>query len=931
MGGPVGSADSPSSAGLISPGNLPPATSGQPPPAASQAQAQAQAKKTPAQCYSWIQPADLVDGSPVLKSLPDSPFPFLSAGHLAEEDACRVDGLNAADAFRDDARRETIDKALRRIDENDRIPGDALVATEHSLLAQHPGDAAFAKILKEQAGIWTETWQAEGRTHEIWDEVLKPCNNGDWNALRNVVLRQITFLAVTSPTVEALNQHVRMLLQQWPDTKPMPPQFREAVETVLGQFMSERPGKAARLVADAYRDQGPLQAAKTLRELTDHRTADPLTAALIFLDAQQTIVKLSVDLLKSDRVAQLAIFRDLSAAVDSASRSPEAGPSIEALATVLSKGFYDRAYDPNFHVITAVRPAVAQGNATLALAMASHLKASGAFESERQANALGGQIAAGLTDLRGSTENSAIEYLKAIAPLVVPLAAWAPFFPDMTPAEWLNSHPGFEETAQARLDATKEQSYALVRATASTQSYLPRLSGIASHKELTGLSTLPASDTQPALGLAIKLSDRAKVEALRLYDEAHAELVDKLGLSPDSSRAFPNPAWAAREVRNFAVRYGALREGIKPYFGLGMRLYGLAACVLDEATIVKDWQRNEGTPSFDTTPTRRSRYAGRFAFLAGATAIEAGFALSQAAAELGIVKETSSGFAGSIARAAAGKGVLAKLALAHSVLFTAYDVVGAVQYFRQGDWQRGSTLMVASASYFFGMFGREKIPGWLFAQFTSEAGAAAGLTPELASVTGSGITMLATFALLSFSLRDELKADEQLQGIHEPLLATRVSPKIAHVLSKIDAGGRCVAPIFGGLSEYLGVEPKQFMQWLIAQDPKWLEWFVVQAFNVRTNSDGSPLISKPQANFARSVQSPDSMIASLASIEFDIIPAGTTAEKLWGIYPTSLEGLARLAAFSGHPLPGGKHSVSLSTRFDRTGPRRAGVVLRGPS
>ena len=35
---------------------------------------------------------------------------------------------------------------------------------------------------------------------------------------------------------------------------------------------------------------------------------------------------------------------------------------------------------------------------------------------------------------------------------------------------------------------------------------------------------------------------RAKEERLRLYYQAHAELVDKLGLSPDWRRMYPNPA-----------------------------------------------------------------------------------------------------------------------------------------------------------------------------------------------------------------------------------------------------------------------------------------------------------------------------------------------------------------------------------------------------
>jgi hypothetical protein len=319
-----------------------------------------------AQSDTWVQPADVHNGSAVQKSS--------SANSPAQLGTIACQMSNDPFGAGEQALRERIDDAIGSIDHL-RIPGDMLPAIEANLLAQLPNNSRFAKIVREQAQRWTLQWQAEGRTHEVWDRLLALSKACGWQGIKKEVTRQIAMLAETSPSVAAINYYRSMLLTQWPGEPTLPPQFREAVDGATKQFL-EKPAIAAQKVGQTYFEKGAVAAAALLREFT--ATADPLTAALTFRNAQTMIALIADDVFASTLSTpdKLTIFRDLSAACDNASRSNAAASFVHAVADKLISKLLDPK-TPRLScqfVALAVRQSVAEGNATLAFELMERLQ-----------------------------------------------------------------------------------------------------------------------------------------------------------------------------------------------------------------------------------------------------------------------------------------------------------------------------------------------------------------------------------------------------------------------------------------------------------------------------------------------------------------------------------------------------------------------------
>lgn len=189
------------------------------------------------------------------------------------------------------------------------------------------------------------------------------------------------YLAETTPTIEAIEQHEKMLLKYGPRDEV----WQDAIKAQTEEFLNERPRRAAQEIADAYNGatgeqgdpSGAYLAARKLRELTDPDKVDPLTAARILSESNSTVINISSDFIDPtqnlwyDRPVHGVtgeydeIYSNLSAAADSSARSSEGQSTIQSMAFTL------KAHGAPF--IKAQEPA-SKGHTTLSLAVARELR-----------------------------------------------------------------------------------------------------------------------------------------------------------------------------------------------------------------------------------------------------------------------------------------------------------------------------------------------------------------------------------------------------------------------------------------------------------------------------------------------------------------------------------------------------------------------------
>src|SRR5262245_35934756 len=231
MGGPTGPVETSGAAQparTIEAGNRAPAKSDVP-------QKAARNKVAPgifsAQCEAWVRPAGA-------HSVPSSKSPQSSSfSTFAKELTQRIN-----DGF-------------RCIDQNNLIPSDKLPAFKACLLAEFPGNSTVAEIFDEQSEIWIIGWQAEGRTHEFWNQILTLSKVGDWQGVTQEVSSRIAALVTTSPTIEAVYWLRSILISQRFGELALPHGFKVAVDRAFDQFL-EKPARAAEQVAKIYREKG---------------------------------------------------------------------------------------------------------------------------------------------------------------------------------------------------------------------------------------------------------------------------------------------------------------------------------------------------------------------------------------------------------------------------------------------------------------------------------------------------------------------------------------------------------------------------------------------------------------------------------------------------------------------------------------------------
>src|SRR5262245_2642070 len=258
-------------------------------------------------------------------------------------------------------------------------PGDRLESIKKEVIKLRPGDRGFPGLVKELGERLALFWQAQGRTHEVWDKLLEFTGKRNWAGVKAEVTNQLKVLVVTSPTEEAVRNYYNNVLLA---CGPREAEFKNAVFYAVSEFVITGPAKEAERIAHLCKEQGPERAAQELRKSTDPEKVTPLEAAEILKRAKPTIdiicKAFRPTILSNGQIAGLVtkpdrwqqrqqqMFSDLSAAVDSGSRSSDAAAAVEQIARVLCRG---TVYDT-----VNIRESVAAGNLLLPLAMLKQLR-----------------------------------------------------------------------------------------------------------------------------------------------------------------------------------------------------------------------------------------------------------------------------------------------------------------------------------------------------------------------------------------------------------------------------------------------------------------------------------------------------------------------------------------------------------------------------
>ncbi|NJM34672.1 MAG: LysM peptidoglycan-binding domain-containing protein [Rhodomicrobium sp.] len=164
-------------------------------------------------------------------------------------------------------------------------PEDLLPAIREDLLAlREAGDAEFTAVLDEEFQTATETWQSQGRTHEVMDRLNQLADAGDIDGLKQTLFDFFKGVARANPDADAIEAQKEIFMAYGPESDV----FAEALEQAYFDFNIGQVYEAAAAIADAYAASGPIVAAELLAHYTSPEINDLLTAARIFNAAQPT-------------------------------------------------------------------------------------------------------------------------------------------------------------------------------------------------------------------------------------------------------------------------------------------------------------------------------------------------------------------------------------------------------------------------------------------------------------------------------------------------------------------------------------------------------------------------------------------------------------------------------------------------------------------
>ncbi|WP_125461792.1 MULTISPECIES: hypothetical protein [Rhodomicrobium] len=297
-------------------------------------------------------------------------------------------------------------------------PEDLLPALQADLLARRPeGEEAFAAIVDSRGAAAVQLWRSQGRTHEIIDRLHDLTDTGDSDALEAEILAIFIAVADATPTPQAIDGQYRMLFVYGPQDQL----FFDALDMAEADFRTGHPQYAAAQLAIAYAEHGPAAAAQLLADLAAYGPADPLTAARILIAAEPTVSHIVTHLgfgawhswtgnpagtpaFYIDPSMKEAVFGDLAAVADNASRGPMGAAPVAAIARQVN--------DQGFHHVS--RSIIDGDGIALPLAMLCL----------GQDPALAATITVAIDALKERVRASVREFAETAYPAAGPAAAW---------------------------------------------------------------------------------------------------------------------------------------------------------------------------------------------------------------------------------------------------------------------------------------------------------------------------------------------------------------------------------------------------------------------------------------------------------------------------------------------------------------------------
>ncbi|WP_225765950.1 LysM domain-containing protein [Inquilinus sp. Marseille-Q2685] len=724
------------------------------------------------------------------------------------------------------------------------VPADALETLTAELKARRPGDAAFAAAVDDAGKTATQAWEAQGRTHAVFDPLYRLAGTDPKSIqdFRKEVRNQLAAVAVTTPTTAAVEGHRDLLLAYGPQD----PKLQEAIKAETKDYLVDGPQRAAAEIKKAYDEPrqgengptGAYKAAAKLRELTDPEKVDPLTAALILDKASDTVGSITTDFVNPE--SQLwhdeqgtgvvgeygEIYRNLSAAADSADRSPEGEGSIDFMARTL------QAWGaPNVNAKTS---AADGSGSVLSLAIARELRLQG---DDKNADRIEQGVIDGVGELKGRIRDSVTELGQTAIPLTNPPANWDAFLPadDAPPGQpfktgaqtrqqRIGDQEGVVKDVDADLRRINRDGYQLTRAMAALSEYAPQLAGSPKQDELLKQAAAPDPNGDPKLSLALAVSSAGMTEAARIFN---LEGMEK-GTLADPSKIIVDISWPARMARNHVQADVKWATGTKP-FGLGLSLYGTGTYLWGVHNQADRYGRNIGDPGyFEEQGWRNLGFLGLYA---AGTAIEGTQVISQImSARLGL-DGSEAGVKGFLGRVAADKGVWSKVFSNHLKVFGWWNALGTVNYVAQGDWPKALALGTAATGTFISSY-----PGLANLLRIGKVG----------GPVGTLMTLVGSSALALIDSHEKAKAAAATVPDNRAyLIAAGVEPGIAEALTQNDSEGLMPAGRLLALAEYRNVDPRTVLEYLNRQKPREVFEMIYAAKYVKPDENGRYPIGQP--------------------------------------------------------------------------------------
>jgi len=696
-------------------------------------------------------------------------------------------------------------------------PDDLLPALQQEIVARRPGDAVAETAFADQAAWASQLWHAQGRTHEVMDRLSALAEQGDPQALQDHIVSLLRTVAETSPTADAVAGQVEVLRQFGPQT----PAFAAALDGAHAYFTSGWPQEAARAIADAYVNEGPIAASQLLATYTSVGNADPLTAMRILEAAQPTVQLMIAHMGDLGGYAQewpgnpngsqfdmplggdVLIFDNLNLAADNADRSGQADAVIADMAARLNaQGF------------VAVQFSIEAGSGVvLSLEM---LQQSGDHW-------LATNIDQGILDFQQNLRDEVASFSDTALEVTEPAALWGGLVSDPDAAFQATldrvrpDGTTLREELMNLLGVINRGGYQLMRIYDGVAQYASYLSGNPDFEPILFLGTAPEEGADPALETALGMPS-ALFEALRadnivaLQDRS---VLDPYGVSND-------PSWFVRMVRSSSRSGWRVATG-QPgsYFGtgtgqgLGLTLIGIGTYAMGFVNNVEQW--NSGWRAQGLTILN-----GLGFMVEGGLALNGLYARANSLVHLNgqpiLPARSALEYELTLGASASENSLLMRASKWHLRLFGILNLISAVDELNRGNPDRGAALTAAGLGTLASNAPRT-VAGWV--GVTGPGGLAKiALVGNLATLLGSGY-------LLLDGMREHMERAAYTEPFQRAYLeAAGIRPEIAEVLGENDYYGRSIAYYVQDMAAYLNLEPGEMLSWLNARTPEEVRRFM---------------------------------------------------------------------------------------------------------